>query len=503
MNTDKGKTKILVSAMAALFITAPAAFAFTSGSTGADGAFDPTVNTTLDLPPSGIFNFTSVNIRNGVTVTFKKNATNTPVTILATGNVTIAGTINVSGGSSPYTGAAGDGNLGDDGIPGKGGPGGYDGGNGGKQSYGRGGDGQGPGGGIAGSYSSNYQTNYGAGTPGGGAGYAGPGQHGNAINYSGGPGAAGPSYGSSVLLPLVGGSGGGGGSGGASFQGSGGGGGGGAILIAASGTVTVTGAIYAIGGYPGLSSGQGLGGIGGGGSGGAIRIVATTITGNGTIAAYGAYAGYLNNNSSGPFFTYYDQECGTCYYGKGSTGRIRLEAEFMQRTVASNPGHVFGAPGPVFVAGLPTLRIASVAGVNTPAEPTGNADITLPVSTTNPVTVVLNTTGVPVGNTVKVTVKPANSAASSVTSPALTGTTDAATASVQVNLPGGPSTLEATTTYTIVASLGDALGAQYAQGERVEKIELAATMGGASSATLVTVSGKRYPMIAPIPAMGS
>ena len=56
-------------------------FAFDSGSTGADGAFSPTVNTTLELPPSGVFNFTTVNVPAGVTVTFKKNATNTAMKI--------------------------------------------------------------------------------------------------------------------------------------------------------------------------------------------------------------------------------------------------------------------------------------------------------------------------------------------------------------------------------------------------------------------------------------
>src|SRR5262245_17433813 len=54
-----------------------AAFAFTSGSTGADGAFSPTVNTTVALPPNGIFNYTTVNIPAGVTVTYTRNVTNT------------------------------------------------------------------------------------------------------------------------------------------------------------------------------------------------------------------------------------------------------------------------------------------------------------------------------------------------------------------------------------------------------------------------------------------
>src|SRR2546428_12637891 len=62
---------------------------FSSGSTGADGALAPTGNTTVPLPPDGVLNFTTVNIPAGVTVTFAKNAANTPVTMLATGDVTI------------------------------------------------------------------------------------------------------------------------------------------------------------------------------------------------------------------------------------------------------------------------------------------------------------------------------------------------------------------------------------------------------------------------------
>ena len=91
--------------------------AFVSGSTGADGAFSPTVNTQVVLPPSGILNYTTINIPTGVVVTFKKNTLNTPVIILASGNVTITGGINLFGTDGTATGAAGDGVLGDDGPP--------------------------------------------------------------------------------------------------------------------------------------------------------------------------------------------------------------------------------------------------------------------------------------------------------------------------------------------------------------------------------------------------
>src|SRR5262249_51059721 len=99
---------------------------FNSGSTGADGAFSPTANTSVAIPPSGIFNLTTINIPVGVTVSFTRNATNTPVTLLASGNVTIAGVIDISG--SPGGNVIHSTFLGDNG--GAPGPGGFPGGNG-------------------------------------------------------------------------------------------------------------------------------------------------------------------------------------------------------------------------------------------------------------------------------------------------------------------------------------------------------------------------------------
>lgn len=88
------KLSLIATAVAALI--PGSALAFNSGSTGADGAFTPTVNTELQLPESGVLNFTSVNIPTGVKVTFKRNTTNTPVVLLASGDVTIAGTLDPS-----------------------------------------------------------------------------------------------------------------------------------------------------------------------------------------------------------------------------------------------------------------------------------------------------------------------------------------------------------------------------------------------------------------------
>jgi hypothetical protein len=86
---------------------------FNSGSTGSDGAFAPTANQAVQLPASGIFNFTTINIPAGVAITFVPNANNTPVILLASGNVTINGSITVN--ASNANGRVG----------GKGGPGGY------------------------------------------------------------------------------------------------------------------------------------------------------------------------------------------------------------------------------------------------------------------------------------------------------------------------------------------------------------------------------------------
>ena len=475
--------------LASFCLTPLFGYAFNSGSTGADGAFSPTVNTELALPPSGVFNFTTVNIPSGVTVTFRKNASNTPVVWLATGDVTIAGSVVLSGTSSTAVGAAGDGFLGDDGVPGVGGVGGYDGGRGGAVGTSNlGGAGLGPGAGTGGTIGNASIGNRTLGGAGGGFGSAGVCSQACQIWGNGNyniSSVGGVAYGSNLLLPLIGGSGGGGAAAGAAFAGSGGGGGGGAILIASSGTVAVTGSVVADGGSAGDASGADVGGTGGGGSGGAIRMVATAISGDGSIFARGGSAG-------GNPYDYWQG-----YYASGGAagaGRIRLEAETFTRNAGTAPAYTTGIPGPLFIASAPTLTIASVAGVAAPLSPTGNADITFPADTPNPVTVVLNTTGVPPGNTVKFTVTPAHGTPTEETSPALTGTTANASTSVSVTLPSGPSTLSAITTYTIVVAVaqGEALST-FAQGERVEKINVVAALGAPSTATLVTVSGKQYP----------
>jgi hypothetical protein len=123
--------------------------------------------------------------------------------------------------------------------------------------------------------------------------------------------------------------------------------------------------------------------------------------------------------------------------------------------------------------------------------------VVLPAELPNPVTVVFSTKGVTVGSSIKLSALPASGPAIKATSAATTGSTENATASVEINLPGGQSVLQASVTYTVVAALGDAMST-FAQGERVEKVRLSATLGGASTATLITVSGKEYEVPAEI-----
>jgi hypothetical protein len=463
--------------LATLSLMAAPALGFDSGSTGADGTLAPTVNTTLDRPASGVLNYTSINIPAGVRVAFRKNATNTPVVLLVQGNVTINGTIDVSGGGSAHAGTQGDGNAGDDGLPGLGGPGGYDGGAAGPVLSAalneRGSDGIGPGGGKAGQYLQGVCV-----CGGGGAGHNGSGA-GDALSRISG----GAAYGSAELLPLIGGSGGGGGVSYTQYRGSGGGGGGGAILIAASGTVTIgsSGQILANGGDSGNAgsvTGVNPGSTGGGGSGGAIRIVATTIAGEGALLAKGGVAGTNATTSS-------------YRGGNGAPGRIRLEAESFQRTALTDPGYSFGTPGALFLAGTPSLRITSIAGQSVPAQPTGRGDVLLPSNVSNPVTVGLEAVGVPVGTLVQITVTPANSASATVNSTPLAGDQTLSTASASVTLPPGPSVVLATTTYQVSLALGRSLS-RFANNEAVSRVRMSAALGGAGSATLITESGREY-----------
>lgn len=213
---------------------------FSAGSNGSYGTIDITANTILDVPVDGVFHCTTITIASQATLQFNPNPLNTPIYLLATGDVLIAGTISLVG--ADFSGA----------IPGRGGPGGFGGGFGGMGSnppLNRGGDGHGPGRGVntSGWWAAAYSTAASANT-----------------NV----------YGNVLIVPLIGGSGGAGSTGNPGY---GGGGGGGAILIASHTGITVNGTINAAGGYSHAGSG----------SGGAIRLVAPTGGGNGRLHVNG------------------------------------------------------------------------------------------------------------------------------------------------------------------------------------------------------------------------
>ena len=448
--------------------------AFNSGSTGADGALVVSQNTQLQVPESGVFNFTTVMVNSGVTLTFKKNEQNTAVTILASGDALIAGTISLNGSNGNYI------------IPGYGGPGGFAGGSGGVISQ-TGRRGEGPGGGSGGVNTSNVH----GGGCGGGGSSPGTGGKGSEFYPAAPAGSGGTTYGNDRIIPLIGGSGGGAGGGTNSYVGGAGGGGGGAILIASSGTLTVTGAIYANGGagangdHP-VSAYYGTfysGGGGAGGSGGAIRLIATTITGNGTIAASGGGGGRGWNWDS-----YYSQQFSAG--GTGSKGRIRFEGSNITRTAATDPPMSLGYPYAVIPPNMPTLKIVSIGGVAVPEIPKGDfgsPDITLPFSAMNPVVVITQAENVPVDTQVTIKANPSvgNTASGTGT---LTGTEASSTASISLNISTAyPSVITAYITFQLTAANF------YINGEKVEKVQVATTMGGGSVTTYITASGKEIP----------
>ena len=299
---------------------------FDSGSTGAYGPINITTSTTLDTPADGIFHATTVHVANGAVLKFTKNELNTPIYILATGDVTVDGTIDVN--ATFGTATAG----------GQGGPGGFDGGKPGLSGLAAG-AGYGPG----------------AGDPGDSADTAGKGQYN--VKYSGirALAADGEAYGTKLLIPMIGGSGGGG------YPNRGGGGGGGAILIASNTAIIFSGnygdKVQAKGAPAGQGSYQGSG------SGGAIRLVAPKVTGGG-----GRLTTRFNNHNA--------------------YGRIRIDTlDLTGFTLELHPAAPLSSVGSrmqIFMDSLPSLGLTSVAGTVIPAGSTAPVTVMLP--TGSPVT---------------------------------------------------------------------------------------------------------------------
>ena len=306
---------------------------FNSGSNGSYGALNISTSQTVQLPPNGILHCTTVSIKSGGILTFSRNALNTPVYILATGDVTITGRIWVTGEDSSS------------GKAGRGGPGGFDGGPPGFAAAGiKAGPGRGPGGGQKGQWLSSTDRTH-----------AGSGSFKLAAAAGVGAGAV---YGSHLLIPLIGGSGGGGGQGSTSTS-YGGGGGGGAILIASNTKIVFTtngvNQIFARGGNPyydltasSVSSGAG--------SGGAVRLVAPVIQGSASVDVGGGF----NSVTS------------------GGNGRFRVDA-LDQSGFNSFDIDSRGSMMVIFPTPISKLSIASAAGTTISENATGQVTVLLPV----------------------------------------------------------------------------------------------------------------------------
>jgi hypothetical protein len=432
---------------------------FSSGSTGADGVFNPVAGTTnITVRPGGVYNYTTVNIPSTATLRYLRSNDNAPVVILASGDVTISGTIELSGfpGGGAGTGATG---------PAPGGPGGPGGFNGGFSGF------------VSTNPPLTVLPTAGQG-PGGGAAAVG-------VNGAGsGTYAAPTSF--VALTPLFGGSGGGGGANGTSGGGAGtGSGGGGAILIASSTRIIVNGTIRANGAAASTNFNIGCIFQPGAGAGGAIRLVAPEISGSGILQAL---RGLMPANCGQP---------------QATDGRIRVEAFTTSgfTGVASPTASVANAPGGASPAGnpalanVPTLQIASIGGLAVPTTPNASysvPDLTLAAGTANPVPVVLNATNTPVGAPTVITVRliPQGNA-SSVAVPSLnhTGTFASSTATASVTLTVGQVTvLQAHAAMTLTGQTASLF--PLIDGEPVERVMLAALPGEASTLSLVTRSGK-------------
>ncbi len=461
MQTKVRRGMTLVFAVLVLAIPGIAHATFDSGSNGHDGVLNPTANLVIDMAdhPDGIYQYVSVNIPTGVTVSFKPNSANTPVTWLIQESCTVAGAVAISGMNLADRNAT------------IGGPGGYGGGRG---PLGAGAEmpeaGQGPGGGRV---SSELL----------GGGNASFGTAGEAM---GSQSAAGDTYGNDFLLPLIGGSGGAGGrflfEAGHPYA-AGGAGGGGAILLVASGEITISGSITATGG----STTQNFSG-GGAGSGGAIRLVGTSLRGT----------GYLNTSGGTcwPPYPYWPNDAGQ--------GRIRIEA-FSDNFTGGCTGVVTrGMQNVLFLPSnvTPHLSITQVAGISIPVTPSGSVtspDVILPGELTGPMTVVVHAENIPINTPITVDVKPYSGASVSGTAQNI-GTLDSSTATVSLDIPrGGGSITARAVTAVNPGKSGDGQPQSVSyrdtglttDGERFKTAEVSTTLGGPNQVVFVTESGKR------------
>jgi hypothetical protein len=233
------------------------------------------------------------------------------------------------------------------------------------------------------------------------------------------------------------------------------------------------------------------------GAGGSLQVAGGT--GGLTPALYNGDSGYVRGSVG----------------GSGAPGRIRLEGDSISLAAATTVPASQGPLSTVALAGTPNLRIVSVAGLAAPASPQASytvPDVGLPPGFQNPVAVTVQATQIPPGTVVTVTSIPLQAAGTSA-SGVLTGSLAASSASVTLNLPADQPTLLAATAAFAVAAASD--GPLYAdsatpkgaqgpvpsrveesapssveEGDEVAHVKVAAVVGGPSSVTYLTKSGR-------------
>jgi hypothetical protein len=427
-----------------------------SGSNGSDGALNPTSNLVIDMAdhPDGIYQYTSVNIPAGVTVSFIPNAANKPVVWLVQGDCVINGFVSIHG----YNGT--------ENVGGTGGPGGFSGGNAGTTPS----DGGGPGGGKGFSPVSGNASHALAG-----------GRLGDNLQEE-----TGSIYGNRYCLPLSGGSGGGGGNTCA-------GGGGGALLIAASNSIQLNGGIQA-GAGSGFS--RSFSSTGGGGSGGSVRLLATTFSGTGSIGVNAGGASHSANYNS--------------VNSVAGIGRVRIDS-FSNQFGGVVSGELSQGFQPIIIPapgqGI-QLAVQSIAGMAVAASPSGvlaNPDVIIPAQQANPIPIVVRCTNLPLNTEISVVVHPANGPDVQAVGLNNAGTAASSTATVSLNMPRGGGIIYAKAVTGIAggnAAIGSPAEAKTrslaetgwtADGERFVKMEITAALGGQQRVAYITESGKRYP----------
>lgn len=335
-----------------------------------------------------VFRYTNVTIPAGKTVQFANHPSGAPVVWLVSGNVTIAGTVNldaVAGASTFVLGFA---------IPG---PGGFRG---------------------AGSNSGTLGLTAGLG-PGGGNAPSGVTGH----SQLDGDFAA-RAYGNSRIVPLIGGSGAGKGMNGAYSTG-----GGGAILIASQQDITINGAITA--NFTQITTSDAYG------SGGSIRLICDSLMGSGALRAVG--------NPTSPFSPPSSHgrirvEANTTSFG--DVGIPAISQGLPTATAQIWPEDVMTEP--------PSVRVVSLGASNVPADPMASfefpfADVNTATSAAQTLTVECKNVPIDVGVQWNLTARivPRSGTVQTITGPwNISGTFAESTWTTQVTLPTGFSAIQ-------------------------------------------------------------